>query len=335
MNVSDIGEFGLIERLDTLLKKAGVAATPQGSGSTLLIGIGDDAAAWRNKGGKIQLSTTDTMVDGVHFTHRTTPWRDLGWKAMVSNLSDIAAMGGIPTFALVTLGLRKDIPVSDVEEAYQGIIEACRHYDTVVAGGDLVESPTTFITISMHGLHNGTPLKRSAARTGDLLAVTGALGASLGGLELMQDQLNVPTGLADSLRRAHRHPAPRLDEGRVLAEKGVLAAMDISDGLVDDLRKMMTASGTAADLDAWLVPVDPSLEKAFPGRSGHMALTGGEDYHLLYSAPQSVIQRTLTRIPDAVVIGRVLTAPPGEVTVRDREGNELAGMARGWDHFRQ
>ena len=334
MNVSDIGEFGLIERLDALLKKAGVAATPQGSHPTLLIGIGDDAAAWRTKGEKIQLSTTDTMVDGVHFTHQTTPWRDLGWKAMVSNLSDIAAMGGIPTFALVTLGLKKDIPVSEVEEAYQGIIEACRQYDTVVAGGDLVESPTIFITISMQGLHNGTPLKRSAACSSDLLAVTGALGASLGGLELMQDGMDVTSGVADSLRRAHRHPVPRLDEGRILAEEGVLAAMDISDGLVDDLRKMMTASGTAADLDAWLVPVDPSLQKAFPGRSAHMALTGGEDYQLLYAAPPPVMERTLARIPDAVVIGRVLTGPSGEVTVRDREGNELPGMTRGWDHFK-
>ncbi len=334
MKVSDIGEFGLIERLDALLEQAGVATTPQGSGSTLLIGIGDDAAAWRTKGEKIQLSSTDTMVDGVHFTHRTTPWRDLGWKAMVSNLSDIAAMGGTPTFALVTLGLNKDLPVSDVEEAYQGIIEACRQYDTVVAGGDLVESPTTFITISMHGLHNGTPLKRSAARSGDLLAVTGALGASRGGLELMQGRVDVPSVVAAPLRHAHRRPVPRLDEGRVLAEEGVLAAMDISDGLVDDLRKMMSASGTAADLDAWLVPVDPSLQKAFPGHSANMALTGGEDYQLLYAAPQTVMQRTLARIPDAVVIGRVLTGPPGYVTVRDREGNDLHDMARGWDHFR-
>ena len=334
MNLSDIGEFDLIERLDTLLKKAGVAATQQGSDSTLLIGIGDDAAVWRTNDGVVQLSTTDTMVDGVHFTHQTTPWRDLGWKAMVSNLSDIAAMGGMPTFALVTLGLRKNLPVSDIEEAYQGIIEACRQYDTVVAGGDLVESPSIFITISMQGLHSGTPLKRSAACSGDLLAVTGALGASLGGLELMHDQIDVPSGAGDSLRRAHRRPVPRLAEGLILTKEGILAAMDISDGLVDDLRKMMTASGTAADLDTWLVPVDPSLQRAFPGRSAQMALTGGEDYHLLYSAPQSVMERTLARIPDAVIIGRVLTGPPGQVTVRDQEGNQLPGMSRGWDHFR-
>ena len=334
MNVSDIGEFGLIERLDALLKEAGVATTSPGGGAELLIGMGDDAAAWRTTQGAVQLSTTDTMVDGVHFTDHTTPWRDLGWKAIVSNLSDIAAMGGMPTFALVTLGLRKDLPVSAVEEVYHGITEACRQYDTAVAGGDLVESTTMFITISLHGLHNGTPLKRSAAHPGDLMAVTGTLGASGGGLELMQGQTNVAAEVADYLRHAHRRPVPRLDEGRILVEEGVLASMDVSDGLVDDLSKMMAASGTAAGLDAWLVPVDPTLHKAFPGRSAQMALTGGEDYQLLYAAPQSVMRRTLARIPDAVIIGRVLTGPPGEVTVRDQEGNHLDGLARGWDHFR-
>ena len=333
MKVADIGEFGLIQRLIRMAQEAGVAAT----GTTpLLVGPGDDAAAWQTTSG-VALSTTDTVVEGVHFTQQTIPWRDLGRKVMVANLSDIAAMGGTPLYALVTLGLPKDTPVASMDHLYRGMIQACQEYGTSIAGGDIVSSPTTFISVTMNGIHASSPLLRSQARVGDQIAVTGHLGSSQGGLELMTlgcSPGKIDDASAEDLRQAHRRPRPRLNEGRILAERGVRAAMDISDGLVDDLAKMMEASGLAARLEAGHIPIHPSLARAFPETALTMALSGGEDYQLLYTAPSPLMENTLSQIPEAAVIGQVVEGPPGKVNVMDQKGAELPLPHGGWDHFR-
>ncbi len=330
MNIADIGEVALIRRLIDMARESCVSGTSGG----LLVGPGDDAAAWRPEAGTT-LSTTDTVVEGVHFTRSTTPWRDLGWKAMAANLSDIAAMGGTPHYALVTLSLPPDTHVADVTELYRGLIDSCREHRVAIAGGDVVASSTAFVSISLSGSHQGTPLLRSQAATGELLAVTGPLGSSQGGLELLTDGgEDIDQAAYQYLCRAHRRPAPRLDEGRILVEHGVRAAMDISDGLIEDLARMMEASGAAARVDAWLVPVHPLLAVAFPERTLTMALSGGEDYQLLYTAPPMAMEATLARIPEAAVIGAVVDGPAGHVSVVDRQGKELPLPHRGWDHFR-
>ena len=230
MDLSKIGEFGLIRRLETMAKQEGVASS-RDQAFTLVAGIGDDAAAWRiDTAGVLELSTTDTMVEEVHFTKSTTPWQDVGWKAMTSNLSDIAAMGGSPTYALVTLGLPGSILVEEVEAVFQGVVQACKTYGAVIAGGDVVSSPFFFITIALNGRICGQPMLRSAAVPSDVIAVTGPLGLSRGGLELMMRHSKVNSDAARQLVRAHRHPLPRLQEGRVFLEEGVRAAMDVSDG---------------------------------------------------------------------------------------------------------
>ena len=329
MNIADIGEVALIQRLINMARKAGLATTS----SALLVGPGDDAAVWRPESGAA-LSTTDTVVEGVHFTRTTIPWLDLGWKVMAANLSDIAAMGGTPLYALVTLGLPPDTPVADVEELYQGIIDSCREYHVAIAGGDAVASSTTFVSIVLNGSHNGTPLLRSQAAQGDLLAVTGPLGSSQGGLELLTaGEAGVDKAAYEHLCLAHRRPLPRLDEGRTLADLGVRAAMDISDGLIEDLARMMEASGSAARVDAWRVPMHPLLAGAFPERALAMALSGGEDYQLLYAAPPTLMEATLARIPEAAVIGSVVEGSPGHISVVDRQGKEQMLPHRGWDHF--
>ena len=333
MELREIGEFGLIQRLTRMVAEAGVATSPKGAGFPLVIGIGDDAAAWRTKDA-IELSTTDTVVEGVHFTRATTPWQDLGWKVMAANLSDIAAMGGVPLYALVTLGLPADTPVQDIELLYQGIIECCQEYSAAIVGGDVVRSPVAFISVTLNGVHQGQPMLRSAARPGDLLAVTGFLGSSRGGLEVLTRHTTVDSEAAEYLCQAHRRPRPRLAEGRILSEAGVLAGMDISDGLVDDLGKMMLASGVAAQVDSWRVPVNPSLLRTFPDRALRMALAGGEEYELLYAASPPVMEMTLARVPGAAVIGRVLARAPGQVMVLDQAGHPLQGLEAGWDHFR-
>ncbi|MDO8751113.1 MAG: thiamine-phosphate kinase [Dehalococcoidia bacterium] len=338
MELRELGEFGLIQRLTRMLAEAGVATSPKGASFPLVIGIGDDAAAWRiaawRMNDAIELSTTDTVVDGVHFTRETTPWHDLGWKVMVANLSDIAAMGGVPLYALVTLGLPEDTPVADIELLYQGMIECCREYGAAIAGGDVVRSPVAFVSVTLNGVHHGQPMLRSAAKVGDLLAVTGFLGSSRGGLELLIRHPTVDSEAAIYLCQAHRRPRPRVAEGRILSEAGVLAGMDISDGLLDDLGKMMVASGMAAQVDSWRVPVHPLLLRAFPDRALRMALAGGEEYELLYAAPAPVMEMTIARIPGAAVIGRVVAGAPGQVGVLDHDGRHLPGLDAGWDHFR-
>ncbi|MSQ22682.1 MAG: thiamine-phosphate kinase, partial [Dehalococcoidia bacterium] len=144
----------------------------------------------------------------------------------------------------------------------------------------------------------------------------------------------VDSEAAKHLCQAHRRPRPRVAEGRILSEAGVLAGMDISDGLLDDLGKMMVASGVAAQVDSWQVPVHPLLVLAFPDRALRMALAGGEEYELLYAAPAPVMDATIARIPGAAVIGRVIAGAPGQVSVLDQTGRHLPVQEAGWDHFR-
>lgn len=329
MNVADIGETGLIELLIDMAHNARVAT----SSNHLQIGPGDDAAAWQPEAGMI-LSTTDTAVEGVHFTRSTIPWIDLGWKVMAANLSDIAAMGGTPLYALVSVGLPPETAVKDVQNLYQGIIDGCREYGVALAGGDTVASPTIFITVAIHGTHNGSPLLRSQAMAGDLLAVTGTLGCSEGGLQLLTNNRDKPAKAAyEHLIGAHRRPRPRLSEGRTLVEQGILAAMDISDGLIEDLSKMMRASGKAARVNSAQVPIHESLYHTFPDCALNMALSGGEDYQLLYAGPPALMQPTISKIPGATVIGSVNEGPAGHVSIVDQKGENQQLVYKGWAHF--
>ncbi len=335
MDLSKIGEFGLIRRLEAMAKQEGVAFS-RDQAFALVAGIGDDAAAWRiDTAGLIELSTTDTMVEEIHFTRSTTPWQDVGWKAMASNLSDIAAMGGSPTYTLVTLGLPGNVSVEDVEAAFQGVVQACKTYDAVIAGGDVVSSPFFFITIALNGLVCGQLMRRSAAVPGDVIAVTGPLGLSRGGLELMRRYSEVDSDAVRQLVQAHRHPLPRLQEGRVLLEEGVRAAMDVSDGLVDDLEKMMLASGTAARIFSKDIAIHPALGETLPGDALKLALAGGEEYELLFTASNHVAQRIKKRLPSVSIIGEVIVGEAGEVTVYDDNGSPIVDIDSGWDHLRR
>ena len=346
MRVSDLGEFGLIELIRQWTQPAANAG-PAGRDHPayrITVGNGDDAAAARICRPLTELYTTDTMVDGVHFTARTTPWRDLGWKALASNISDIAAMGGQPAFALVTLGLPPDTPVSSVRELYAGMTEIAAAYGAQIIGGDLVRAPTAFITVALTGITDGVPLVRSAARPGHQIAVSGPVGSSAGGLRMLLDAAadagddgnsNRNSGIdpENPLVRAHRRPHPHLDAGRILAESGVSAAMDVSDGLADDLGKMGVASGLAGRIMIDRVPAIDALKTAYPEDWPALALYGGEDYVLLFTAPPAAMATALARLPDAAVIGEIVAGTPGAVEIVDSNGNPVAANAAGWDHF--
>ena len=331
MLVRDLGEFQLI---DLLAGAAGVRGDPAARGD-LVLSIGDDAAAWRGSDDTTVL-TTDTMVEGVHFSLEWTGWEDLGWKAVATNQSDIAAMGCSPMYAVVSLGLRGDLPVDGLVEMYRGMAAACTANGGAVVGGDVVRSPAFFVTVAMIGSAEGDEplLRRDKARPGDIVAVTGTLGSSAGGFQVMRDGL-APDGEAEiHLRSAHNRPVPRIREGRALRTLGVTAAMDISDGLVDDLGKLSVASGVGADLYAENIPVDDLLKRSFPEDWLTLALSGGEDYELAFAAPAKIVEEVQKALDTKVTpIGQVREGKG--IRILDADGNEMPVNHGGWDHFSQ
>ena len=336
MLVRDIGEFGVIERLNRMVVGRG-AGNDAVRAFPLLVETGDDTAVWEAGEGK-ELFTTDTMVEGVHFTRSTTPWRELGWKAIASNISDVASMGGLPTYALITLGLPAETRVDDIEEMYRGMLEIGEEYGMGVVGGDIVRSPVFFVTTALAGVTQQAPLLRSTASPGDAVAVTGWLGISSGGLRLMLDWPDATGDAADFLRQAHRRPVPAVRAGQVLAGAGIATAMDVSDGLVDDLGKLCRASGVSARVEASMVPTHPFLVQQFPGEHLRLALGGGEDYVLLFTGQPEVVQEVVSGLGEGCsVIGSIVSADDasgvGRVTVVDGEGRELPVPDGGWDHF--
>ena len=341
MQVRDTGEFGVIQRLNRMIVSRGqgndaVRAFP------LLVDTGDDTAAWQ-AGEARELFTTDTMVEGVHFTRETTPWRELGWKAIASNISDVASMGGLPTYALITLGLPPETAVSDIEEMYRGMLEIGEEYGMGVVGGDIVRSPVFFVSTALTGVTRRPPLLRSCARPGDAVAVTGWLGSSAGGLRLMlrpglAGGPDATGEAAEFLREAHRKPAPAVEAGQILSQMGIETAMDVSDGLVDDLGKLCAASGVSARVNAPAVPIHPLLRQQFPGESLSLALSGGEDYVLLFTGPPDLVRALIPRLGEGGAVIGVIAPPeelggPGRVAVVDGEGRELSLAGGGWDHF--
>ncbi len=335
MRVEELGEFGVIHLLTQMVTQerrpgANASARP----FQLMVDVGDDAAAARC-GQTTELYTTDTVVEGVHFTRSTIPWQNLGWKVMAANISDIAAMGGHPIYALITLGLPPDTKMEDVRLLYCGLLDLANQYDVALVGGDVTRSPVVFVTVALTGVVEGNPTLRSAAKLGDAVAVTGYLGSSAGGLELMLKGLPGDEAATQYLINAHRRPKPCIPQGRLLLEQGVEAAMDISDGLVDDLSKLCHASGVAAQVEVDTLPIHPSLKQAFPHRYTQLALSGGEDYQLLFTAGHSVMERVLPMLPPpAAVVGEIVEGEAGQVTVVDSAGNRVSAPSGGWDHFR-
>ena len=338
MRVRDIGEFGLIARLNGLISQRRPGNDAVRSFS-LLVDSGDDTAVWRTREGQ-ELFTTDTMVEEVHFTRETTPWRELGWKAIAANISDVASMGGVPTYALITLGLPPEIAVRNIEDMYSGMMEIGAEYGMAIVGGDIVSSPVLFITTALVGVCPRTPMLRSTARVGDKVAVTGYVGSSGGGLRLMLENPTATGNAAEFLKLAHRRPTPAVRQGQELSQAGIATAMDISDGLADDLGKLCAASGVAARIQSASVPAHPMLRGQFPEDYLDLALGGGEDYVLLFTGPAEVVEPLIPQLGrGARVIGSIVPAEHREdcvrVTLVGSDGNEIPLSDSGWDHLHQ
>ena len=344
VSVSDIGEFGLIQRLEQAL---GQTSTPD----EILISIGDDAAAWLPASGTITVATTDALVEGVHFDLATTSWVDLGWKALAENVSDIAAMGCLPRYGLLALGLPPTHLASDAEALYRGVAECARAFHCQVIGGDIVRSPCVILQVTLIGeslpmsMDQGRRplLERSRARPGDVLAVSGPLGGSAAGLRLLMQGGSVSDAADDAehvLVRAHQRPQPRVDVGLALVESGIRCAIDVSDGLVADVGHICERSGVDVEIDAQRVPILPEAQARFGDAALDLALSGGEDYELACAGDAVSIARASALlvaqagrplVPIGVVTRQVGASPA--VRVRGNDGVLRRVDVRGYEHF--
>lgn len=327
MKVSELGEFGLI---DLLAKMAG-----GGQDERLLIGIGDDAAAWQGDD-SIQLATVDSFIQDVHFPSGIASWDELGWKAMAVNLSDIAAMGGLPRYALVSLALPDNTEVDDVTALYTGMLDLAQQWGVAIIGGNISRAPLVAITIAILGTTKNRGrhlLTRSAAKPGELVAVTGYLGAAAAGLEMLTKGLKFDSQVTACFRGAFLHPYPRIAEGQLLVDLGVKTAIDLSDGLLSDLNQICKSSQVSARVEVERVPIEPRVKAHFGNKSLELAVSGGEDYELLFTGRAEVIDRVKRKATCPItVIGEIVAGSRG-VTLVDSQGKPVSLGKRGWEHF--
>lgn len=344
--ISEIGEFDLIDRIK-------INAGRVSKNSQVLLGIGDDAALFKLSPGRICAATTDTMVEGVHFDLRYSSFFDLGYKAMASNLSDIAAMGGNPLLALVSLSLPGKTGIRDMDQLYSGMKALAKKHQVNIAGGDIVKSRELSITLILLGECDPKNAGlRSGARPGDAILVTGDLGGSQAGLELLKSTLRQGVRHAQpgssgqeckmqnaKLVEKHLRPEPRVAEAKILASRFKLHGMiDISDGLVSELHHLSKASQTGMLIDQGALPVaEPAI--AIGRKLGrdplNYCLYGGEEYELLFTLPPKEALRARQQIQKlgtaCTIIGQVVKGSQVRIILQNGKTEKL--INRGYTHF--
>lgn len=351
MKVAQLGERGLIRRIRELV----------GSGAPgVAVGIGDDTAVLALSDNAKLLATTDLLLEDVHFRRGYATPADIGWKAIAVNLSDIAAMGGTPRFALVALACPADTEVEAIEAFYAGMKAAAQSHGVVIVGGDTCASPCgLLVSVTLLGELAGAPRLRAGARPGDLIAVTGTLGESAAGLALLETATRVGSAvatdattagalsrdtldpeIADRVRRAHLRPVARVAEGKWLAaSEAVRAMIDLSDGLATDLGHLASESRVGALVRLDRLPVSAAV-RSVAGLLGRdpieLAVTGGEDYELLVTADRAGLEGLAAGLQASTgtpltVIGEVVEAEGGVRFVNAR--GERARLGEGFEHF--
>jgi len=341
MRRSRIGEFELIQRLRLATR------IPRAVGNAVLAGIGDDAAVLKIRAGRTLLATTDLLIERIHFDLAWTTYRQLGFKAAMANLSDIAAMGGVPRFVLITVAATPNQSLRDIEALYAGVGDACQRAKAAIVGGDTAASRVGLF-VSLAVLGEAKPrevLRRSTARTGDRLYVTGTLGDARAGLEILRAQRQGRRDHATDARTEaylmgrHLAPTARLREARRLAEARLAsAAIDLSDGLAGDIRHICEESRVGCLIDGRQLPLSSPLLTHTRARQRdplEYALSGGEDYELLFTVPPTKVRRVERLIRRrqlrATPIGRITPARQGlRIIGTDDSVRPLA--AKGYEH---
>ncbi|WP_373544162.1 thiamine-phosphate kinase [Chamaesiphon sp.] len=313
MLISDLGERGLLKLIQ-----------PYCLPNT----IGDDGAIVHPPIGCELVVTTDVLVDGVHFSDRTTTAFDVGWRSVAANLSDLAAMGATPLGITVGLSLPPTLPVVWLDWLYQGMQACLERYGTGIIGGDLTRSSVATVAITALGaVRKDRIIKRSTAQIGDAIVVTGDHGDSHAGLQLLLDpELGQDRNFIDRadlqkhreiLISAHQRPQPRLDILPILEQLHAnasqvfsVAGMDSSDGLADAIVQICQASKVGAVLDRSTMPISPSLSQMFPDTALDSALYGGEDFELVLCMPESIALELVEKIGrGAAIIGQIGRSP--------------------------
>jgi thiamine-monophosphate kinase len=324
------GELALLDRI----RRRAARSLPD----EIRLGIGDDCALLRLKRGEEAAITTDLSIENRHFRLESHPPEAIGHRTLARGLSDIAAMGGRPVAAFLSLGLPRELTrtgsrgASWIDRFLDGFLSLAAKHRTALAGGDLAESPIAVADIVLAGaLPQGQALLRSTALPGDLIYVTGTLGGSAAALRSIGKW---PTGKALAMKSSpdlvpHLWPEPRIPQGLWLRRRGAATAViDISDGLSTDIRHLCTESGVSAEIDAQALPI-------FPGATLEDALHGGEDYELLFTArPNTKVPRRIAGVP-ITQIGRIDKSRKGQqrVVLVDASGRHPLEL-RGWEHFR-
>jgi thiamine-monophosphate kinase len=333
-NLHDIGEFGFINRIShgCLIRT-----------DTVLKGIGDDAAVFAAEKGRVFLLTTDLLVERIHFLRGATSGFNLGYKALAVNLSDIAAMGGRPNDAFVSIGIPEDIPLEYLEDLYEGMKTLASEFQVNILGGDTTSSKSDLIiNIALTGTaQEAEILYRHTARTGDLIAVTGCIGESRAGLHLILENKTNSYPEFKPLVDSHLFPRPHVLEGQFLAGFGyVHAAIDVSDGLSSDLRHILDASHVGASIHQDRLPLSDKL-KEFCGKFGFdvydFALAGGEDYVLTCTLHPNQAETICSSYfkkfgRPLYIIGEITLSGKMELVGPSGETKQIAPT--GWNHFK-
>ncbi|AFY30552.1 thiamine-phosphate kinase [Calothrix sp. PCC 7507] len=309
--------------------------------------IGDDAAVLVTAPEKFLVVTTDVLVDGVHFSDVTTSPEDAGWRAAAANLSDLAAMGASPLGITVGLGIPGEVSVSWVERLYEGMTQCLQKYNTPIVGGDIVRSPVITLAITAFGEVNPDHIiRRSSAKVGDAIVVTGVHGASRAGLELLlhpELRQNLNDGDKAALIAAHQRPQPRLDVlptlwEIVLQSKIAIAGMDSSDGLADAVMQICRASGVGAILSAPQISLPVAFDHWLTKKQAlEYALYGGEDFELvlcLAKEPASTLVKHLGH--GAAIVGTITSGTQVLLHHENQEiPDQVLSLSQGFQHFSQ
>ena len=357
MNISEIGEFGFIDAIkeDTLFKP-----------DSVVVGIGDDGAVYQTTDGMDQVSVIDTMVENSHFIiGRTGQWYDVGYKAVASNLSDIAAMGAIPTHLVLSTAIAPSMEVQDLKELYRGIKDICQRHGVNILGGDTVTSKEGMvITVAAFGeIEKGKALLRSTAQVGDIVAVSHTIGDSGAGLEtllqgiqgydalkkahrfpepqielgrlLVKHHCHSLNDISDGLAsKAHRFPEPQIELGRLLVKHHCHSLNDISDGLASESNEIAKASHVRLVIDKVKIPLSDGVRQwasEVHKSPWSYAFNGGEDYELVFTMDPTDFKSLQREYPAVTEIGTVCQGQ-GDVLVID-EGTTHLLSPTGWTHF--
>jgi len=333
--ISELGEFGLIEHLTKSIKI---------KNGTTIKGIGDDAAVLDYNNKKI-LVTTDLLVEGIHFNLIYTPLKHLGYKAVAVNLSDICAMNGVPRQITVSIAISKKFTVEAIEELYEGIRLACEKYGIDLIGGDTSSSLTgLLISVTAIGEANETDIVyRSGAKVNDLICVSGDLGAAYMGLQLLEREKYMFTENSkiqpdfsghEYILERQLKPEPRIDIIKKLTEINVkpTSMIDISDGLSSELMHICKNSNVGCKIYSEKIPIDITtcnMANEFNIAPEIAALNGGEDYELLFTIPISDYEK-IKSIKEITIIGNIIDASEGMNLISD-DGKQIPITAQGWN----